>query len=335
MTASAPTGLGALTWHGGDRFGIALATSTCTRTSLSGYLSKRNDYQRPIRACTSDSELRIVWPTKAGDGVDHYKEVSEPKAILDQHVYNVGIDSTPGSIKINRGVTVRILNTKNGQSNPLPETLRTLTDYSLSSLLELWSNKIPCKQRTMGVRQMIVTRKARHPVPEATSSSYSTEGTSTVEEDSGLLPDTLSDLLRGFRGRYNFYYVPLTFRTRTSIGYAFVDFGTPSDALEFYDQFNGVQISDDKHMVVVSAHAQGLDAQIRLLRNSPVNTNTCSAFKPRLFELGSGKELDFPPAQFVPKKGHSHRSRHRQRRASSSAARERQFFGYSSFPNVH
>ncbi|EER16659.1 conserved hypothetical protein, partial [Perkinsus marinus ATCC 50983] len=84
---------------------------------------------------------------------------------------------------------------------------------------------------------------------------------------------TLSDLLRGFRGRYNFYYVPLTFRTRTSIGYAFVNFGTPSDALEFYDQFNGVQISDDKHMVVVSAHAQGLEAQIRLLRNSPVNTN--------------------------------------------------------------
>ncbi|KAF4683251.1 hypothetical protein FOZ60_009398 [Perkinsus olseni] len=185
------------------------------------------------------------------------------------------------------------------------------------------------------------------PVIEAScGSTCSTNGDGEVSsvdrcDDDGLVPgtttvtlrdlppsfsaDTLANLLTDFRGRFDFYYVPLTFRTRTSIGYAFVNFGTPEDALAFYDRFNGGRVSSDddedaKPMVVTTAHAQGLDAQIALLRNSPVNSGDSPAFKPRMFELGTGRPLEFPHAEFVPKKGHSHRSRHRQRRAHPSAS---------------
>ncbi|KAF4670128.1 hypothetical protein FOL47_002190 [Perkinsus chesapeaki] len=178
------------------------------------------------------------------------------------------------------------------------------------------------------------------PVPSDSdsSSTCSTDGESDDNsEDTELIPgsttltlrdlpptfcaETLASLLDDFRGRFDFYYVPLTFRTRTSIGYAFVNFGASSDAVLFHDKYNGVKLDDDdaKPIVVASAHAQGLDAQINLLRNSPVNSGDSTTFKPRLFELGSGKELEFPRAQFIRKKSHSHRSHHRQQHRASHA----------------
>jgi protein phosphatase 1 regulatory subunit 42 len=46
----------------------------------------------------------------------------------------------------------------------------------------------------------------------------------------------------GFRGRYNFFFIPVNFREMTNQGIAFVNFRTNKDAIDFSRAWNGARL---------------------------------------------------------------------------------------------
>jgi RNA recognition motif-containing protein len=104
---------------------------------------------------------------------------------------------------------------------------------------------------------------------------------------------TLEELFNenGFCGRYNFMYLPIDFRNGASLGYAFVNFVSPRDALSFMLHFEGfsrwyMQSPKVCHVTWTEPN-QGLDNHVQCYRNSPVmHESVPDEFKPRLYEGG-------------------------------------------------
>lgn len=102
----------------------------------------------------------------------------------------------------------------------------------------------------------------------------------------------------GFKGRYDFVYLPTDFRNWLAFGYAFVNMVTPEDArdimrcLEGFDSWK--QDGEGKKCNVVwSDPYQGLEANIERYRNSPVmNDSVSDEYKPMLFS--QGQSIPFP-----------------------------------------
>ncbi|KAF4659201.1 hypothetical protein FOZ61_004912 [Perkinsus olseni] len=117
----------------------------------------------------------------------------------------------------------------------------------------------------------------------------------------------------GFRGSYDFLYVPLNFKTHEVVGFAFVNFGDQEHAQKMIDGFNDLVLDGCLPLVVEAAKNQGLQAQIDHLRESPVNA-AVEEFRPKLFELGTGRQLEFPRPTNPrpPRRSHRHRRRVRE-----------------------
>merc|ERR1712188_251328 len=103
--------------------------------------------------------------------------------------------------------------------------------------------------------------------------------------------------IAGFYARYDFVYLPIDFRTNMSLGYAFVNFVSSWDALQFmrhFDGFSNWHFSSPKVCQVSwSGPNQGLQEHVERYRNSPVmHENVPDDFKPRLYE--SGVRVAFP-----------------------------------------
>jgi len=101
----------------------------------------------------------------------------------------------------------------------------------------------------------------------------------------------------GFLGRYDFLYLPIDFRTNMSLGYAFVNFVSSSDAQQFMECFDGFSnwcIQSPKVCQVSWADPnQGLEEHVERYRNSPVmHENVPDEFKPRLY--AGGVRVAFP-----------------------------------------
>lgn len=102
----------------------------------------------------------------------------------------------------------------------------------------------------------------------------------------------------GFKGRYDFVYLPTDFRSWLAFGYAFVNMVTPEDANDIMRCLEGFDAW--KHdgegktcNVVWSDPYQGLEANIERYRNSPVmNESVSEQYKPMLFS--SGRLVPFP-----------------------------------------
>jgi hypothetical protein len=102
----------------------------------------------------------------------------------------------------------------------------------------------------------------------------------------------------GFLKRYDFVYLPMDFRNKVNLGYAFINFLTHADAMEFkglMTQFSGWGCDSNKVCEVTWAHPhQGKDEHVERYRNSPVmHESMPEAFKPMIFENGDRKP--FPP----------------------------------------
>ena len=101
----------------------------------------------------------------------------------------------------------------------------------------------------------------------------------------------------GFKGRFDFFYAPLDFKSKNNLGYAFVNFHSVDIAKQFFRHFDGRRIVSrpgwDKPLRVCWARVQGLEANIDHYRNSPVNEMP-EEFKPMLFDE-NGDFLLFPP----------------------------------------
>lgn len=101
----------------------------------------------------------------------------------------------------------------------------------------------------------------------------------------------------GFRGCYNFVYLPMDFKRMAGLGYAFVNMETHEDATRVWRHFAGFQQWTLQSMKVCEVAwgepLQGLEAHIDRYRNSPVmHEDVPEEFKPVLFS--SGERTAFP-----------------------------------------
>jgi len=109
----------------------------------------------------------------------------------------------------------------------------------------------------------------------------------------------LVDLLdsEGFKGRFNFVYLPMDFKRVAGLGYAFVNMETPEDANEAWKHFNGFKQWTLQSMKVCEVAwgqpLQGLKKHIDRYRNSPVmHDDVPEEHKPVLFNRG--QRIPFP-----------------------------------------
>jgi len=112
--------------------------------------------------------------------------------------------------------------------------------------------------------------------------------------------DSVMDLIhrKGFKASYDFLYLPIDFRSKSNMGYAFINFSTPEDAQRFVASFTGFQDWQFNSVKVCevtwSRPYQGLAAHIDRYRNSPtMHTSIPAEFKPAIFF--AGQRLPFPP----------------------------------------
>jgi len=100
----------------------------------------------------------------------------------------------------------------------------------------------------------------------------------------------------GFAGKYDFLYLPIDFKSRAGLGYAFVNLLRPEFVDEFWKRFDGFTrwvVRSRKVCAVAWGAPQGLEAQIERYRNSPVmHGRVPEDFKPAMFVRG--KMVCFP-----------------------------------------
>merc|ERR1719191_1533209 len=102
----------------------------------------------------------------------------------------------------------------------------------------------------------------------------------------------------GFRGQYDFLYLPVDFRKGANIGYAFVNAVNPATARQIREAFDGFEdwaVQSGKTCEVSwSFPQQGLAEHVERYRNSPVmHESTPRDYKPRIYH--NGYEVQFPP----------------------------------------
>lgn len=108
-----------------------------------------------------------------------------------------------------------------------------------------------------------------------------------------MLLDQMSAL--GYEGHYDFFYLPIDFRNRCNVGYAFINFTTGAIASKFKNHLHGYRLTgfnSQKICEVSYARVQGLKANIQHYRNSPVNGISIPEYRPLLFS--NGLEIQFP-----------------------------------------
>lgn len=81
----------------------------------------------------------------------------------------------------------------------------------------------------------------------------------------------------GLRGDIDFAYLPIDFRNKCNVGYAFLNFRSPEACLRFAEGYNGMGcheklpgFNSKKVLEVSPARIQGLEENVRRLQNSPV-----------------------------------------------------------------
>jgi hypothetical protein len=99
---------------------------------------------------------------------------------------------------------------------------------------------------------------------------------------------------QGFRGLYNFFYLPVDFKNGCNMGYAFINFVNHDAADMFMGVFKGHQLPAKSAKVcdVCWARVQGWKANIEHYRNSPVNELPDPEYRPLMFV--DGVEVAFP-----------------------------------------
>lgn len=112
----------------------------------------------------------------------------------------------------------------------------------------------------------------------------------------------IKQLNQEYMGAFDFMYLPVDFRNKCNMGYGFINFRTPELCERFVTQFHGVDVrtclpglNSKKVAEVTPARVQGLEENVRRLRNSPVMNQLSEhpEWMPLLFNE-HGEEEDFP-----------------------------------------
>jgi len=102
----------------------------------------------------------------------------------------------------------------------------------------------------------------------------------------------------GFKGCYDFAYLPVDFKSQAGLGYAFINFVSTEEAQRCFECFEGfcdwIVPSEKVCTVTWGAPYQGLESHIERYQNSPVmHPSIQDEWKPVLFE--HGLRIAFPP----------------------------------------
>lgn len=94
---------------------------------------------------------------------------------------------------------------------------------------------------------------------------------------------------------YDFFYLPIDFKNKCNVGYAFINLIDPMDVARFYREFNGRRwncFRSGKVCVITYARLQGRQAMITRFQNSSL-LNESIEVQPRLF-IAAGPDKGQP-----------------------------------------
>ncbi|OLP88019.1 Protein MEI2-like 3 [Symbiodinium microadriaticum] len=94
---------------------------------------------------------------------------------------------------------------------------------------------------------------------------------------------------RGFRGAFDFFYLPMDVHNRSNVAYAFLNFISPKEAENFRNEFHGRQfhrVRSRKVAAVSNAHLQGLEANLQHFEHRVVLLSRNDQYRPVVFRNG-------------------------------------------------
>ncbi|GAU14120.1 hypothetical protein TSUD_169450 [Trifolium subterraneum] len=103
------------------------------------------------------------------------------------------------------------------------------------------------------------------------------------------------------KGTYDFVYLPIDFRNKCNVGYAFINMTSPSSIVPFYQVFNGKKwefFNSEKVASLAYARIQGKAALIAHFQNSSL-MNVDKRCRPILIDTdgpNAGDQVPFPIA---------------------------------------
>mmetsp|Transcript_24158 Transcript_24158/g.31336 ORF Transcript_24158/g.31336 Transcript_24158/m.31336 type:complete len:645 (-) Transcript_24158:213-2147(-) len=112
----------------------------------------------------------------------------------------------------------------------------------------------------------------------------------------------LSEINSIFKGSYDFFYLPIDFKNRCNVGYAFINFIDHLSIPPFHDQFNGKKwktFNSEKVCAITYARIQGKASMISRFQNSSLLEKE-GQYRPLLFFSSGehvGKAEPFPIAK--------------------------------------
>jgi len=119
----------------------------------------------------------------------------------------------------------------------------------------------------------------------------------------------IKQLCIDYKGLFDFIYLPIDFKNKCNVGYAFINFRTFATCDRFINAFHGVEVrkclpglNSKKVVEVTPARVQGLAENVRRLRNSPVMNQLQDhpEWMPLLFNENSEEEPFPSPDQPLP-----------------------------------
>lgn len=110
-------------------------------------------------------------------------------------------------------------------------------------------------------------------------------------------PVSLRELIdaEGFSGRYDYFYMPMDFRSHRSLGYCFINFYEAHSAAEFVDKFDNFKFAStrsDKVLSISAGARQGLLANVASFKLSTLKQMPRVEFRPVVAILGQLFPLD-------------------------------------------
>jgi len=112
----------------------------------------------------------------------------------------------------------------------------------------------------------------------------------------------VNQLEQDMRGQFDFIYLPIDFKNKCNVGYAFINFRTVEACESFVNRFNGVEVrkclpglNSRKVTEVTPARVQGFEENVQRLRNSPVMRELIHKpeWMPLIFDH-NGEQIAFP-----------------------------------------
>jgi hypothetical protein len=93
----------------------------------------------------------------------------------------------------------------------------------------------------------------------------------------------------GFKGQYDFFYLPMDMQNKANVGYAFINFLHTSDMQRFCDHFKEwkfLKYPSGKIAACSPAHINGLESNIRHLSKKAVSQFKDKEYQPVVFRDG-------------------------------------------------